>query len=180
MAPSPDVSRSDTIDAASSEATPLLGNPESSRLLTNYAATASITTNGDTSTNSSSKSFPQLLSKNATLSSLPSKQKSDSAQPMPYKQVLVLCYASLAEPVAYFAIFPFINEMLSRNGNLPEEDVGFWSGTIESLFSLVQMVLMIFYGRMVNKIISISFFFFSFFFLPRNASCLLTTDGCGL
>ncbi|KAL9526613.1 Efflux pump [Sphaerulina musiva] len=145
MAPSPDVSRSDTIDAASSEATPLLGNPESSRLLTNYAATASITTNGDTSTNSSSKSPPQLLSQS-------SKQKSDSAQPMPYKQVLVLCYASLAEPVAYFAIFPFINEMLSRNGNLPEEDVGFWSGTIESLFSLVQMVLMIFYGRMADRV----------------------------
>lgn len=71
---------------------------------------------------------------------------------MPYIQILLLCYASLAEPVAYFAIFPFINEMISRTGGVPEDNVGFWSGLIESLFSLVQMVLMIFYGRMADRL----------------------------
>ncbi|KAK3700392.1 hypothetical protein LTR37_016003 [Vermiconidia calcicola] len=72
--------------------------------------------------------------------------------PMPYTQVFLLCYASLAEPVAYFAIFPFINEMIERTGHLDEKDVGFWSGMIESLFSLVQMVLMIFYGRAADRL----------------------------
>jgi MFS family permease len=71
---------------------------------------------------------------------------------MPVVQVLLLCYSALAEPVAYFSIFPFINEMLERNGDLPEEEVGYWSGAIESLFSLVQMVLMIFYGRMADRV----------------------------
>ena len=65
---------------------------------------------------------------------------------MPYGQVLLLCYASLAEPVAYFSIFPFINEMIARNGHLEATDVGPWAGLIESLFSITQMVLMIFYG----------------------------------
>ncbi|KAK3104295.1 hypothetical protein LTR53_018515, partial [Teratosphaeriaceae sp. CCFEE 6253] len=75
---------------------------------------------------------------------------------MPYTQILVLCYASLAEPVAYFAIFPFINEMIFRLGQkqtppLPETSVGFWTGLIESLFSLVQMALMIGYGRAADR-----------------------------
>ena len=70
---------------------------------------------------------------------------------MPYVQILILCYASLAEPVAYFSIFPFINEMVFRLGHLPETSVGFWTGTIESLFSIVQMVLMIFYGRAADR-----------------------------
>lgn len=72
--------------------------------------------------------------------------------PMPYAQILVLCYASLAEPVAYFSIFPFINQMIQEESGLKEEDVGFWTGMIESLFSLVQMVLMIFYGRMADRL----------------------------
>lgn len=71
---------------------------------------------------------------------------------MPYVQCLFLCYSALAEPIAYFAIFPFINEMLEHVGGVPESNVGFWSGLIESLFSLVQMVLMIFYGRMADRI----------------------------
>lgn len=67
---------------------------------------------------------------------------------MPYAQILLLCYASLAEPVAYFSIFPFVNAMIQSTGSISESSVGFYSGLIESLFSLVQMVLMIFYGRM--------------------------------
>lgn len=79
-------------------------------------------------------------------------QDEEEDKPMPYPQILLLCYASLAEPVAYFSIFPFINEMISLNGDLPPTDVGPWSGLIESLFSIVQMVLMIFYGRMSDRI----------------------------
>lgn len=71
---------------------------------------------------------------------------------MPYTQILLLCYASLAEPVAYFSIFPFVNAMIESTGSIPESSVGFYSGLIESLFSLVQMVLMIFYGRMSDRL----------------------------
>lgn len=113
-----------SVDAAS-EATPLLGAPASAPPA-DYATTEG-PANGHASAETEHK-------------------------PMPYTQVLVLCYASLAEPVAYFGIFPFINQMFARNGGLAEEDVGFWSGAIESLFSLVQMILMIFYGRMADRL----------------------------
>ena len=73
-------------------------------------------------------------------------------KPMPYVQIFFLCYSSLGEPIAYFAIFPFINEMIQRTGNMDEKNVGFWSGMIESLFSLVQMVLMILYGRAADRL----------------------------
>ena len=71
---------------------------------------------------------------------------------MPYVQILILCYASLGEPVAFFAIFPFVNEMIAVNGHLIEKDVGFYSGLIESLFSLTQMLLMIIYGRAADRL----------------------------
>ena len=50
----------------------------------------------------------------------------EGEKPMPYLQIISLCYASLAEPVAFFAIFPFINEMLERVGEMPETS-GEWS-----------------------------------------------------
>ncbi|EMC98375.1 hypothetical protein BAUCODRAFT_32406 [Baudoinia panamericana UAMH 10762] len=74
-------------------------------------------------------------------------QEQEEERPMPVGQILILCYACLAEPVAYFAIFPFINEMIFRLGGMPESSVGIWSGIVESLFSVVQMMLMIPYGR---------------------------------
>lgn len=114
-----------TVEAAD-ETTPLLGAPES-------VAGSNGTTNGV----------------------LPSKGSSDedsTEDRMPYLQIFLICYASIAEPVAYFGIFPFINEMIEKNGGLDEENVGFWSGMIESLFSLVQMVLMIFYGRLADRL----------------------------
>ncbi|KAF2767890.1 MFS general substrate transporter [Teratosphaeria nubilosa] len=72
-------------------------------------------------------------------------------KPMPVLQILILCFVSLTDPISYFAIFPFIPEMVHRVGNLRQEEVGFWTGLIESLFSLVQMVLMIFYGRLADR-----------------------------
>lgn len=76
----------------------------------------------------------------------------DEEKPLPVLQVLALCYCSLVEPVAYFSIFPYINEMIERTGGQDIANVGFWAGTIESLFSLVQMLLMIFYGRLADRL----------------------------
>lgn len=64
-----------------------------------------------------------------------------------YTQLFSLCWAAITEPVACFCIFPFISEMIEQTGGLRETDVGFWAGAIESLFSIVQMVLMIVYGE---------------------------------
>lgn len=75
----------------------------------------------------------------------------DEDKPLPMRQVLVLCYGRFVEPVAFFSIFPYINKMAQRNGNLADADVGFCSGLIESMFSLTQMVLMILWGRAADR-----------------------------
>jgi hypothetical protein len=54
-------------------------------------------------------------------------------QPLPLTQIFLLCYARLVEPVAFFAIFPFINKMIYETGELDEADVGFCSGWIVCL-----------------------------------------------
>ena len=79
-------------------------------------------------------------------------QVTDEEKPFPRYQILVLCYASMVEPVAFFIIFPYINEMVERVGHQLPENVGFWTGTIESLFSLIQMLLIIFYGRVADRV----------------------------
>ncbi|KAK5477745.1 hypothetical protein LTR55_008337 [Exophiala xenobiotica] len=66
-------------------------------------------------------------------------------KPLPKDQILLLCFARVVEPIAFFCIFPFINQMI-RDTGVAEENVGFYSGLIESLFSLTQMVLMIPWG----------------------------------
>lgn len=72
-------------------------------------------------------------------------------KPLPKLQIALLCYARLVEPIAFFSIFPFVNQMLEETGDLDEADVGFYSGLIESLFSLTQMLLMIPWGRAADK-----------------------------
>ena len=78
-------------------------------------------------------------------------QKDDHDKPLPRLQIFLLCYARLVEPVAYFCIFPFVNQMIKDTGDIKEEDVGFYSGLIESLFSLTQMLVMIFWGRASDR-----------------------------
>lgn len=41
--------------------------------------------------------------------------------------------------------------MVYYTGSVPEADVGFYTGLIESLFSLTQMCLMIFWGRLSDR-----------------------------
>jgi sugar phosphate permease len=76
----------------------------------------------------------------------------EEEKPFPFWQILILCYASIVEPMAFFIIFPYVNEMVERIGHQKPENVGFWTGSIESLFSIVQMLLIIFYGRLADRL----------------------------
>lgn len=88
---------------------------------------------------------------------------------MPKLQIFFLCFARLVDPVSFFCIFPFVNEMIYEMGNVDEADVGFYSGLIvrlmivvrihtltichqESLFSITQMCVMLFWGRAADKL----------------------------
>ncbi|KAK4248176.1 major facilitator superfamily domain-containing protein [Corynascus novoguineensis] len=75
----------------------------------------------------------------------------DEDKPLPVWQIVALCYARWVEPVAFFSIFPYINEMAQVNGQLAITDVGFYSGLIESLFSLTQMLVMVMWGKAADR-----------------------------
>jgi hypothetical protein len=47
-------------------------------------------------------------------------------------QILFLSYTRMIDPVAFFCIVPFINQMIYDLGDFPESDVGFYSGVIVS------------------------------------------------
>jgi sugar phosphate permease len=117
-------------DAAATEQSPLLGS-------------GSTTPTGTAS---------QEVSESTTLNEQPINNSDDEDdKPLPVWQIVVLCYARWVEPVAFFSIFPYIVEMAQKNGHLDKADVGFYSGLIESLFSLTQMVVMIFWGRAADR-----------------------------
>ncbi|KAI1340728.1 major facilitator superfamily transporter [Xylariaceae sp. FL0016] len=73
-------------------------------------------------------------------------------KPLPKTQIFWLCYARLIEPIAFFSIFPYINQMVQENGQLADADVGFYSGLIESLFSLTQMLVMVLWGQAADRV----------------------------
>lgn len=55
----------------------------------------------------------------------------DDGKGLEGKQIFFLCLARTVEPIAFFGIFPFINQMIFEMG-VRKEDVGFWSGLVVS------------------------------------------------
>ena len=76
----------------------------------------------------------------------------DNEEEFPKLQILLLCYARVFEPLAFFAIFPLLNQMIYDTGEIAESDVGFYSGLIESLFSITQMLFLVPFGRAADTI----------------------------
>lgn len=79
-------------------------------------------------------------------------EEDEDEKPLPITQILLLCYARVVEPLAFFSIFPYVSQMVQKNGNVSDSDIGFYSGLIESLFSLTQAVVMLFWGRAADRI----------------------------
>ncbi|EJD35021.1 putative tetracycline-efflux transporter, partial [Auricularia subglabra TFB-10046 SS5] len=70
----------------------------------------------------------------------------------PKMQVALLCIARATEIIAFFTIFPYVNQMITDMGGVPPAEVGYWSGWIESMFSLTSMVSMLFWGRTSDRV----------------------------
>jgi hypothetical protein len=56
----------------------------------------------------------------------------DIDKPLDKVQIFVLCYGALVDPISFFCIVPFINQMIFETGNLPMKEVGYYSGLIVS------------------------------------------------
>lgn len=116
---------------AASETTPLLAESD--------AAPEAHVSNGDAVRPGTSST---------TEDGLQAKDKAEDQ--IPKAQILLLCFTRLFEPIAFFAIFPFVNQMIYDTGEVAETDVGFYSGLIESVFSLTQVIVMIPWGKLAD------------------------------
>lgn len=67
-------------------------------------------------------------------------------------QLLLLCACRIVDPIAFFAVFPYIKAMVQENGKLPEEEVGNYTGLIESLYSIAQMLVLVHWARLADRI----------------------------
>lgn len=68
--------------------------------------------------------------------------------PLPMIQLLVLCVMRLSEPMVFTSILPFIAQMLHENmPQVPKRELGYYAGLIESVFALVQVGCVFFWGR---------------------------------
>ncbi|THH11142.1 hypothetical protein EW145_g842 [Phellinidium pouzarii] len=62
-------------------------------------------------------------------------------KPFPWRPVLVIQILGSVHPLAFEIIFPFVNQMIVENGIVTDpEQVGFYSGFIESLFSFMSFL----------------------------------------
>lgn len=66
-------------------------------------------------------------------------------------QLFLICYCRIMDPIGFFGIFPYIAAMVEENGGLNEVDAGNFTGLIESLFSLAQMLTLMYWGRMSDR-----------------------------
>jgi hypothetical protein len=53
-------------------------------------------------------------------------------KPLPKGQIFLICFAAIIEPVAFFCIFPYINQMIFETGEVSRNSVGKYSGLIVS------------------------------------------------
>ncbi|GAA99033.1 hypothetical protein E5Q_05722 [Mixia osmundae IAM 14324] len=79
-------------------------------------------------------------------------QVAASRTPLPVFQVFILCSLRFCEPVGMALIFPFVNQQLVELGIADEDNVGYLSGVIESLFSLAQFATILQIGRLSDRI----------------------------
>lgn len=74
----------------------------------------------------------------AAMTEVDNREPQDKDKPLDFAQIAFLCYARLVEPVAFFSIFPFVNDMIKGFG-VAEENCGFYSGLIVCLRRLMSV-----------------------------------------
>jgi MFS family permease len=74
--------------------------------------------------------------------------------PLPRRQLNLLLLCRLVEPIAFTSIFSFVNRdiELDTTLNVRPDQVGLYSGCVESVFALCQAVTVLFYGALSDRI----------------------------
>ena len=71
---------------------------------------------------------------------------SGGATPLPWRVLSTLLLLKAVQPLAFEIIFPFVNQMILEIGVVDDpEQVGFYSGLIESIFSCMSFIAGVFH-----------------------------------
>ncbi|PAV19859.1 MFS general substrate transporter [Pyrrhoderma noxium] len=96
--------------------------------------------NEQTSLLSGSQASSPTLNESQTLS--PSNMPLEN--PLPWRAVSIILILNGLQPLAFELVFPFINQMILETGIVTDpERVGFYSGTIESLFAVMSFIFVL-------------------------------------
>ncbi|WAR61768.1 hypothetical protein PtB15_12B458 [Puccinia triticina] len=73
--------------------------------------------------------------------------------PLPYRQVVVLCFMRITEPISQSLIHPFINQMLEDLHVTPDRTkIGYYAGIITSLFAFSQLCTNFWWATLSDRI----------------------------
>ncbi|KAG0152285.1 hypothetical protein CROQUDRAFT_649654 [Cronartium quercuum f. sp. fusiforme G11] len=73
--------------------------------------------------------------------------------PLPRVQLAILCLMRLCEPIAFTVVFPMVAFMVSEfDESLTEKEIGFYSGAIESVFAFSQLLTIMIWGKMSDRV----------------------------
>ncbi|KAG8914859.1 hypothetical protein FRC01_003887 [Tulasnella sp. 417] len=73
--------------------------------------------------------------------------------PLPKRQLAIILFARLAEPIAYTQIFPYIAQMVEEfHIASDKKTIGFYAGLIDGLFALSQFCTIWYWGRLSDRI----------------------------
>lgn len=65
--------------------------------------------------------------------------------------MLILCYARLVDAFTFFCIFPFLPSFVQHVSDVPEEQLGYYAGLVESMFAFTQCFALLFWSKLSGK-----------------------------
>ncbi|KAF8299932.1 MFS general substrate transporter [Clavulina sp. PMI_390] len=81
-----------------------------------------------------------------------SKARARKPTPLPITALLILALVKLAEPLNFTQAFPYVNQMIEDLGIAAPEDVGYYSGIVESCFAFVQLFTIYYWSSLSDRI----------------------------
>ncbi|KIO26762.1 hypothetical protein M407DRAFT_23957 [Tulasnella calospora MUT 4182] len=72
--------------------------------------------------------------------------------PLSKTQLAVVLFARMAEPISYSQIIPYINAMIEEMRIASPNEVGFYSGLIDSVAALLQLCTLVYWGSLSDRI----------------------------
>ncbi|KAF8299921.1 MFS general substrate transporter [Clavulina sp. PMI_390] len=72
--------------------------------------------------------------------------------PLPLPSLLILLLVRIAEPINLTQVFPYVNQMIEDLRITTPEDVGYYSGLVDSCFSLAELVTVYYWSSLSDRV----------------------------